>query len=104
MLRVIESGVDRIGTNLVAVGYRLSTFRFVRAIANEDLFGLDPAMIGEHLKQLLRLRTRTLATVTDTARRLDRRLRHDDKPGTRQRQGTEVLERPVIRRPFSALY
>jgi hypothetical protein len=29
---------------------------FVRAIANEDLFGLDPVMDGERLAQLLRLR------------------------------------------------
>ena len=29
---------------------------FVRAIANEDLFGLDPVMDGERLAQLLRFR------------------------------------------------
>jgi hypothetical protein len=56
-------------------------------------------MVGEHLEQLLRLRMRTLATVTDMARRFDRRLLHDDKFGTRQRQGSQVLETPVIRRP-----
>jgi hypothetical protein len=27
---------------------------FVRAIANEDLFGLDPVMDGERLAQLLK--------------------------------------------------
>jgi len=32
------------------------------------------------------------------ARRFDRRLLHDDKPGTRQRQRTQVLEMPVVRR------
>jgi hypothetical protein len=36
--------------------------------------------------------------VTDAARRFDRRLLHDDKPGTRQRQRTQVLEMPVVRR------
>src|SRR5580700_10262022 len=40
---------------------RLSAFTFVRASANEDLFGLDPVMDGGRLAQLLRLRTRTLA-------------------------------------------
>lgn len=29
---------------------------FVRAIAHEDLFGLDPVMDGERLAQLLRIR------------------------------------------------
>src|SRR4029077_3560309 len=48
---------------------------------------------------VLRLRTRTLATVTDTARRFHRPLLHHDKTGTRQRQGTQVLETPVIRCP-----
>jgi hypothetical protein len=33
------------------------------------------------------------------ARRFDRRLLHDDKPGTRQRQRTQVLEMPVVLAP-----
>jgi hypothetical protein len=41
-----------------------------------------------------------LATVTDTPRRFDRRLLHDDRPGTRQRQGTQVLEIQSFAAPF----
>jgi hypothetical protein len=89
---------------MVAVGYRLSAFTFVRAIANEDLFGLDPAMVGEHLEQLLRLRTRTLATVTDTARRFDCRCSTMTSPAPDSDREPKCWRRQSFAAPFSALY
>jgi hypothetical protein len=43
---------------------------FVRAIANEDLFGLDPVMDGERLAQLLRLRIGIKRRVSTAAARI----------------------------------